>query len=388
MPTAKPTNVDAQRILAIMDELKEKLTYLSVATPQVLSGLQGEEGQATCETLGQDLVRQFTEQIRLEELYVVAQQQAAEAAAAGAEEADDDLLREDVKALQKSTLELCRRMRQVPSVVKELRNFQETRPGAMITFLKTLADMQDLTLKRLTTTVEEERSRQELLEQYNSRAAEASRRRQQLDLDLQHFRREREKAQAQRSAVLTRLKAELQDVKDSKVERMGALRTRYESRMQEHQEGFDAKRQELEGRIRALQESNKKLRAQSQEEETREKRAIRRNLVDIEKILTDYDTKVKDMTVALGEHQENWDQDKKKLEHLREHFAKVDAEKACVEAEERLADARRAKLQAERERKDAASSLVQAFWRGIITREQFTVMKRSKKKKGGGKKKK
>ena len=34
MPTSKPTNIDAQRVLAIMDELKEKLTYLSVVTPQ------------------------------------------------------------------------------------------------------------------------------------------------------------------------------------------------------------------------------------------------------------------------------------------------------------------------------------------------------------------
>eukprot|EP00913_Durusdinium_trenchii_P030593 g28652.t1 len=84
---------------------------------------------------------------------------------------ESEEMREDVKSLQKNTLELCRKMKAVPN---ELRNFQdrESRPAAMIQFLKTLADMQELTLKRLSTTVEEEKSRQELLEHYKSREAE------------------------------------------------------------------------------------------------------------------------------------------------------------------------------------------------------------------------
>eukprot|EP00439_Symbiodinium_sp_Y106_P037295 s264_g4.t1 len=72
MPTAKPTNIDAQRILAIMDELKEKLTFLSFVSPQVLAGLQGEDGSATVEILGPELMKCFAEQLRLEDLYVMA----------------------------------------------------------------------------------------------------------------------------------------------------------------------------------------------------------------------------------------------------------------------------------------------------------------------------
>ncbi|CAE8608984.1 unnamed protein product, partial [Polarella glacialis] len=247
MPTSKPTNIDAQRILAIMDELKEKLTYLSVATPQVLTGLQSEEGVAASESLGPDLMRQFQEQIRLEELYVTANT-VAEGGFGNNEDNDD--VREDVKSLQKNTLELCRKMKAVVmNVVQELRPFQDPRPPAPIQFLKTLADMQELTLKRLTTTVEEEKSRQELLEHYKSREAEASKRRQQLEKDLSHIRRECERAQSQRTEILTKLKADLLDVKDTKTERMSALRLRYETRMREHQEAFDAKKDELQKKI-------------------------------------------------------------------------------------------------------------------------------------------
>ena len=45
---------------------------------------------------------------------------------------------------------------------------QETRPQQMMTFIRTLSELEELTLKRLTTTVEEERSRKELLERSDS----------------------------------------------------------------------------------------------------------------------------------------------------------------------------------------------------------------------------
>lgn len=385
MPTSKPTNIDAQRILAIMDELKEKLTYLSVATAQVLSGLQSEEGQAASELLGPELMKQFVEQIRLEELYMVANS-AADGAFGHTEDNED--VREDVKSLQKNTLELCRRMRGVPNVVQELRNFQETRPGAVIQFLKTLADMQELTLKRLTMTVEEERSRQELLEHYKSREAEASKRRQQLEKDLSHIRRECERAQSQRTEILTKLKADLLDVKDSKLDRMTALRNRYESRMQEHQEAFDQKRDELQRKINALKDSNHKLRLTSQEEETGKKKTAKRYEMDVENVIKQYDLQVKEMAGQLSEHQEAFKKEKRQLSELREHFEKVDEEKRCITAEEAIAEARRSKLSAERERRGQSAATVQAFWRGIVQREQFSAMKKNKKKKGPGKKKK
>jgi len=380
MPTSKPTQIDAQRILAIMDELKEKLTYLSVVTSQVLDGLQSEEGQGACELLGPELMRQFSEQIRLEDLYVVANETAAHG-----EESEDQ--REDVKSLQKNTLDLCRRMKGVTNIVQELRNYQEVRPGAVIQFLKTLADMQELTLKRLTTTVEEEHSRAELLAYYKSREEEATKRRQQLERDLNHIRRECERSQSQRNEILTNLKANLLDVKESKLERMSALRTRYENRMKERHEAFKQRKEELENKINKLKDSNQKLRSASQDDETSKKKTVKRYEMDVEDVIKKYDTQVKDMAYTLNEHQELQKKEAKQLQELREHFEKVDAERDCISNEESIADARRMKLEAERARKNHAAEKVQAFWKGIIQREIFKVEKMKRKKKGKGKKK-
>jgi hypothetical protein len=378
MPTSKPTNIDAQRILNIMDDLKEFLTYLSVVTPQVLEGLQGEEGAASCELLGPELVKQFAEQIRLEELYVVANQ----ASDGYGHEGDTEDVREETKSLQKNTLELCRRMKATPNIVAELRNHQETRPAQMVQFLKTLVDMQELTLKRLTTTVEEERSKMELLEHYKVKEADASKRRQQLDKDLNHIRREKDRSQSHRTEILTKLKADLLDVKENKLDRMNALRTRYENRMKEYQDHFNQKKDDYQKRIDALKAKNQKLREESQAGEVAQKKTVRRYEMDVEGEIRKYDTTIKEMAYHLNEHHEGFKKEQKQLMELREHFSKVDAEKECIANEEGISDARRSKLEYEKNRRNEASAQVQAFWRGILQREQYQIMKKNKKKKG------
>lgn len=381
MPTDKPTNIIAQRILAIMDELKEKVNCFSVVTSQVLAVLQSEEGQSIAESLGQDFIKQFMEQIRLEEVYVMAN---ANAEATGLDSEDQ---REDVKLLQKNSLELSRKMRGHPTMVTELRNLQESRPQAVIQFLKTLADMQELTLKRLTTTVEEERSRQELLEHYRGREAEASKFRQQLEKDLSHMRRECERAQGLRNEILTKLKHELGAVKDSKLERMRALRAHYHQRMIEHHQQFDSKREELQKRINALRDSTTKLKVTSQEEETGQKGKAKRYVTDVDSAIKQYDEKIRDLASNVSVAQEAHKQDLRQLTDLREHFDKVKEERDYMSAEEQITKARMVKFDEERRRKAAASAMVQAFWRGLIQREQFQAMKKKGKKGAAAKKK-
>jgi len=386
MPTSKPTNIDAQRILAIMDELKEKLTYLSVVTPQVLEGLQSDEGQATVELLGNDLMKKIVEQIRLEELYV-ASNTTSDGSFALAEDNDD--VRETVERLQKNTLDLCRRMKVIPNIVPELRNFQETRPTNMLQFLRTLAEMQELTLKRLTTTVEEERSRQELLEHYVGREEAASKRRQQLEKDLAHIRREKERAGSARTEVLTKLKADLLDVKDSTELRMKQLRDHYEGRMNEHQEKFNAQQEQLTKSIATLKDANKNMRIAGQEDELGLRRQKVRRETDVENVIKSYDSAVMEMVVDFNSHVDEYKKEQKSLQELKEHFSKVDAEKERISHEDAISRTRMKKSEMERQNRQRSASTVQAFWRGIMQREEFVKMKKASKKKGkaGGKKK-
>merc|ERR1719487_546290 len=152
--------------------------------------------------------------------------------------------------------------------------------------------------------------------------------------------------------------------------------------MKEYQDQFNQRKDEMEKRIEALKTKNTKLRNESQEEEGVKKKLVRRYEMDVESEIRKYDTAIKEMAYNLNEHQEGFKKEQKQLMELREHFSKVDSEKQCIENEEGLSDARRAKLEYEKSRRHEASALVQAFWRGIIQREQYQVMKKNKKKKG------
>lgn len=167
---------------------------------------------------------------------------------------------------------------------------------------------------------------------------------------------------------------------------MTALRNRYESRRKEHQEAFDAKRDELQKKINALTEANKKLRQGNQDDENDQKKKCKRYETDVETIIAKYDMEVKALAKTFSEDQEALKKDQRQLSELREHFEKVEEEKACIAAEEAVVEARKQKLENERQLKNEMSALLQAYWRGIIERERFGQMKKAKKKKGGKKK--
>lgn len=375
--------------MAIMDELREKLNYLSVCTQPVLAALQQEENQALADTLGPEVMKLLTEQVRLEETNILAN--AGEGGFNLGE--DNEEVREEMKQLQKNTLELCRKMKVVAAgqaargagnIVADLRTLQE-RPYPFHPLLKTLGEMQELTVKRLTTTVEEEKSRQELLEHYKSREAEASRRRKQLQADLDHISQEWDRDKTQWEEILMKLQADLGDVKDNKVERMTNLRNHYETRMREHQESFEAKRDEMQKKINALREQNAKARNASLEEEAAKKKAAKRYETDVESLIKQYDEKVRELASELSDLNEGLRKDTRVYNELKEHFEKVDEEKECIRAEEALTEARATKFAAERDRQNAASALVQAFWRGIKQRQDSQDLKKKMKKKPAGK---
>ncbi|KAF4672442.1 hypothetical protein FOL46_008984 [Perkinsus olseni] len=141
---------------------------------------------------------------------------------------DNDDVREATERLRRSTSELCRQMKTIPTVIGELRRFQDSsqRSMGLLQLLRTLAEMQDVVLKRMTTTVEEERSRQELIAHYLLREKLAVRRKAELKNRLSQVRLEREKAHATRTETLTKLKADLLDVREStqlKLKQLGGL---------------------------------------------------------------------------------------------------------------------------------------------------------------------
>merc|ERR1719253_1255508 len=255
--------------------------------------------------IGTELMKRMQEQIRLEDIYNVSIQKADGAFMA----MDNDDVRETLERLQKNTRELCRKMKDKPTIVADLRNFQETRPANVVQLLRTLADMQDVTLKRLTTTVEEEKSRAELLHSYETKRDEADNRRKNLEVSLSHIRREREKASQERTEVIAKL-----------TQTFEAEMEKHRTKHREVTEAFAKRLHEMKGQYEETKEKHRET------EETLRKKKVRAE-ENLNQVISEYDTKIEDMTNDYEANVIDFDKEQKQLEELQEHFEKVDAEK-------------------------------------------------------------
>merc|ERR1719482_2230341 len=290
--------------------------------------------------IGSELMKRMQEQIRLEDIYNVSIQKADGAFMAAM---DNDDVRETLEKLQKNTRELCRKMKDKPTIVADLRNFQETRPANVVQLLRTLADMQDVTLKRLTTTVEEERSRQELLQHYIERESQA---------------------------------------------KQNQLLRQHEKCMKEHQEKHKAMEQKFEEELARHRAKYKELKQNNKDAEVAKLSKKRRAETDLMGVIKEYDTTITELTTDYETEKIHYQKEQKELEELEEHFAKVDMENLRLEQEAQILAARRNKQDSKRKREDEMATLVQSYWKAILDREQFTKEKKLKKKKAKGGKKK
>eukprot|EP00913_Durusdinium_trenchii_P024686 g23173.t1 len=115
-------------------------------------------------------------------------------------------------------------------------------------------------------------------------------------------------------------------------------------------------------------------------------RKAKRYEMDVDGVITRYDTEVKELAKNYSENAEYLKKEQRQLGDLREHFEKVEEEYAAIRAEELVAAARKMKMDNEKKLKNEMASMLQAYWRGILKREEYKEEKKRAKKKKGGKK--
>merc|ERR1712182_131502 len=150
-----------------------------------------------------------------------------------------------------------------------------------------------------------------------------------------------------------------------------------------------AQQEQLTESIATLKDANKNMRIASQEDELGLRRQKVRRETDVENVIKSYDSEVMEKVVDFNCHVDDYKKEQKSLQELKEHFSKVDAEKERISHEDAISRTRMKKSGMERQNRQRPASTVQAFWRGIMQREEFVKMKKASKKKGkaGGKKK-
>ncbi|PFH35689.1 hypothetical protein BESB_053400 [Besnoitia besnoiti] len=257
-----------------------------------------------------------------------------------------------------------------------------------LTYLS-VATRQEVMVKRMKMTVEEERARQELLDRYVLQEKAASSRRAELEKQLTLLRTERGKASSRSSEMVVKLKADLQDVRDFTEQRLTQLHESYGKRAAEHAHSFEVRASDLSARISQQQKHNSLVFYRDKEEADTLKSKKKIAEKDLERIIKTYDremfekdAEVRDVTKTNAAKEET-------VSHMQQQLQGIDQETERIRQEQKIEHARQTVMERKMERLAAAATLLQSYWRGIRQREEYVAMKKNSRGKKGrrGKKK-
>eukprot|EP00070_Physeter_catodon_P015637 XP_023973758.1 trichohyalin-like [Physeter catodon] len=247
---------------------------------------------------------------------------------------------------------------------------------------------QDVLVKRMKTTVEEERAREELLEKYIQQERAASARRAELETQLTVLRTEREKASNRSSETIMKLKADLQDVGDFTDQRLTQLHEQYNKREAEIMRSFEFRIAELRALVTQQQKHNMTFFTRGEEESEGLKTTKKIAVKDLEKVIENYDREMLDREAKIRELKEKNTADEAAVARLQALLQVVEEESERLQQERDLELAREQLAKTQLAVFSKAVCFLQSYWRGILQREEYIQMKRSARgKKNRGKKK-
>merc|ERR1711998_430485 len=156
----KLTNVEAQRIMAILEETYEKLRFLSfVCVARV------ENAEMLSELLGADVLSILEDQALLEQQYI--QVSSPEGYTGNSKGLPDFETLDD--ELRHSTRVVCRMLKDDPSIVERMQTINNTQTEAKLHYLHTFDELKMQMYSKLSTTVEEEKSKDDYFLEISTR---------------------------------------------------------------------------------------------------------------------------------------------------------------------------------------------------------------------------
>ena len=380
--------IESARISAVVEEALEKLSFLASITPDVMA-----HRDELSQIVGDEITRIIQEQRGLETRYeqLIGQRTALKALSNKSKfNANQEQVKEVARALRESTKELCRNLKGNPNIAENLSKIQTERSSLQNLLSKTLRELRESSFSTLTTTVEEEKARNDMIREVIAKEKEVSAAVKKLQADLANEKQQHEQEVEERNEIIGKLKEELVAVRTK-----SSIETKYlhkvaRARGQSLNRAYNAETTELEQQIwHVKKELEIEVRANGETEDFLKKKQSHLQK-EIQTWMVQYDTDIEEQERILEQLKEQRAADLIKLNDYTERESRELEEKA------RREEAARQKAQAERERRQEeerniwAATLTQALWRGYLARKAAAGGKKGKKgKKGkGGKKKK
>jgi|LauGreDrversion2_5_1035112.scaffolds.fasta_scaffold05834_2 hypothetical protein len=382
---AKLTIIESARISAIVEEALEKLSFLASITPDVMA-----HRDELSQIVGDEITRIIQEQRSLETRYeqLIAQRTSLKALSNKTKFLENQEQVKDVaRKLRESTMELCRNLKGNPNIAENLSKIQTERSSLQNLLSKTLRELRESSFSTLTTTVEEEKARNEMIREVIAKEKEVSASVKRLQIDLTTEKQMHEQEVEERNEIIAKLKEELVAVRTKSSIETQYLHKVAKARGQSLNRAYNSQTSELEEQIWHVKKELEIEIGANRETEDFVKKKTQALMKEVQIWEERYQHDLEAQDQALEALKEARAADLIKLNDYTEREAKELEEKQRREEAERLkAQAERAR-RLEEERNLWAATKCQALWRGYQQR-QAAAGGGKKGKKGKGKKKK
>ena len=390
MSTSNLTVIESARISSIIEEALEKLSFLASITPDVMA-----HRDELSQIVGDEITRIIQEQRGLELRYeeLIAQRSSLKALSNKAKyKENQELIKEVARALRESTKELCRNLKGNPNIAENLSKIQTERSNLQNLLSKTLRELRENSFSTLTTTVEEEKARNDMILEVIAKEKEVSASVKKLQEDLANERHQHEAEVEERNEIISKLKEELQEVRTKSAIETKYLQKESRARLQSLNRIYGQSTSELDEQIwKVRKQLEIEVLANRESEEF-----LKRKVVSLQKDAGDwmqrYETDFEELEKEHETLNAQRTEDLVKLNDYTERYTKEMEEKARREEEARIREEMEALRKQEEERNTWAATTVQKLWRGHLARTGGGGKKGKKGKKGkggkGGKKKK
>lgn len=376
------TNVEAQRVMAVLDELALDLRLAFSLTPQTLS--QTTDVPAL---VGQENERFFAMQADLERHFLVLASQLEGPVSEYMNDAENESQENTVvheffevaRKLRKNTREICRFLRRNQPLERRLHSLPQSQAPLAQRFIHVLDSLKSQTLRCLGTSVEEDKSEKEHFENVSVREKTLTEQERMLTKDLATVKRDREKAVKARDLQIAALEAEKKDLQDMTANAGKAVG---EGSKNEYKSSHEKEVEELEKKLAKLEGERARIKQENKEKEDQARKRSYKKETDVESLVLKYDEGMSELNENALVLTEQLSAEKARMRRLENHFEYFRLVEGADHAIAVMQAANELEVAAKVKRLGDAALLIQCCLRGHKGREDFSKNKKKKGKKG------
>lgn len=380
---SKPTNVEAQRILTIIEALIEKVTIAAHLDGEFMGNFSDtSKSKVTEEFLtmvtektGKMLMKQGDFENKLRPFLLASESQEKTNEIDKSEQGGIDFP-ELCKQTRTNVRNLVRCLQDTPPDLDAIKGKKKNIWDEYEEFLNCLRSIKVIMLKKLSTSAEEENVHIKQIQELKIKIKDHEANKNTKEGELQNIKKERSKYTTERNEELNKLKGDIQEVKNKKKQRKDEADAQSKLIIDAALKAFNEKEAKKKEALKLLKESLAETIKKNKTEEEQLKKKKQQGEAQLKEVIESYDVTMEKKTAEKKDLE-------KELEKVREELANIKVNLAMAEHEKKKEQEIIEKIQKKRDvletddqRINQIILSIQNAWKGF------------KAKKGGGKKKK